>query len=182
MHFPSHPYEKKRTKSTFEQTPMKYQTMHNECPRWYLIQQLDKIWTQACIEPDDQSETVHLPEMTSVGARTQPHKEWLTHMRDRAPHTGALTNTEQQDTPHHHEMNHNPVHPEGNKGILQAVCIHMIHRTNTFSIFTLFHPNLLPHWCWQGICKMDTGTDLDTWQQASNFTYLLWLYKALILQ
>ena len=105
------------------------------------------------IDPSDWSETVCLLEMTSVGARIQPHKESMIHARDRAPHTGAPTNTEQQDTSHHHGMNHDPVHPDGNEGILQAKCAYIWHRTNTSSIFIPFYPNHLPHWCWQGICK-----------------------------
>ena len=79
-------------------------------------------WLFTCIDPGNQSETACLPEMTSVGARIQLHKERMTHVRDKAPHTGAPTDTEQQDTSHHHGMNQDLVHPEGNKGILQAKC------------------------------------------------------------
>ena len=86
-----------------------------------------------------------LPEMTSVGARTRLHKERMTHVKDRTPHTGAPTDTEQQDIPHHHETNTTLCTHKGTKAYSRpSVHTHDTQDKYLFT-FTLFHPNRLPH-------------------------------------
>ena len=47
------------------------------------------------IDPGNQSETVHLLEMTSVGARIRSHEERMNCTRDRTPYTEVPIDTEQ---------------------------------------------------------------------------------------
>ena len=90
------------------------------------LKRLDKIQIQTHIDPNDWSEIMHPLEMTSPDARTQPCEERATPSKDRAPHTGALTDTERRDISHH-KTNHDPAYPEGGKGISQAKYAYTCH-------------------------------------------------------
>ena len=158
---------------------MKYQTVYNKHPKWYLIKDMNPNthWCQWLIR--DHSPTrddVSRCQNMTAQRKNDPHERQSTSHRSTDRYRAMRHVPSSQDEPWPCTSRSKWRHPPG------RVCIHMTHRTNTFSIFTLFHPNHLPHWCWQGICKTDTGTELDTWQQASIFTSLLWLYKALLLQ
>ena len=77
MHFFYPIYVKRKELKIHQQTPGKRQ----QTPQMIsYLKRLDKIQTQTHIDPDDWSETVHLPEMTSPDARTQPCKERVTHI------------------------------------------------------------------------------------------------------
>ena len=96
--------------------------------------------------------------------------------------------TSHRSTDQHRVTRHIPSQDEpwpciprrGQRHIPGQVCIHMTHRTNTSMHFTLFHPNCLHHWHWQRIYKMDIGTDMDTWQQASIHIFSTSLYYGCI--
>ena len=47
------------------------------------------------------------------------HTNRTARMEDWTPHTGARTDTEQRDEPHH-KTNHDPAYPEGDEGIYQT--------------------------------------------------------------
>ena len=134
-----------------------------------------------CIDPGDQSETMCLQEMTSVGARIQSHKEWMNCTRDRTPYMGVLIDTEQWDPSHHDGMNCNPVHSKRDNSILQAKCAYIWHTGQMpFLFLYCFTPIIY-------FIDVDKRFVRQTWvltwipdsrQVSTSFIFLLWLYKA----
>ena len=149
-----YPHKRKRTNNTTNTR----QTDH-EHPRRHLIWK-DKIRHRS--DHNDWSETMRPLEMTSPGnwnMNTQKERyAWKTeHLTQKH---GPTQNRETNP-----KTNHDPAHPEGGKDTSQnQTCIHMTHKTNTSRHFTLFHHN---HSHQQKIYQTDTGTNWDTWQQAS---------------
>ena len=87
MHFLYPIHVKRKELKIHQQTPDNRQQTPQTIS---YLKRLDKIQTQTHIDPNNQSETVRLPEMTSLGTRTQFHKERVTHAKDRAPHVAVM--------------------------------------------------------------------------------------------